>query len=243
MLTPCSNWVMRVRRFSSPASKTLRSSALAFVACSYASRALVRSGSCSMNAVAFLVNSFTAPMYVVIVDDHDGSWWTSARTFWGTTAKFSFLNCSFTKDSTSASPSDAKSGLSFEAKSGCAPIASSCFFHIRFTPLHLHYSGRGGGRCALCAGWPRRVKLQGPYGVLLGRFSDKSSFSTATGDYTHNLRARLPTAADPLVQSMSCTSFLIRAARLVQPFGLADANRAQSIGESSELFRVSLLRL
>src|ERR1019366_5358098 len=71
-LLPCSNWVMRVRRLPSPASKTSRSPALALIACSYASRALVRSGSCLMNAVAFLVNSFTASVYVVMVADDDG---------------------------------------------------------------------------------------------------------------------------------------------------------------------------
>jgi hypothetical protein len=68
-------------------------------------------------------------------------------------------------------------------------------------------------------------------------------FFNTYSDYTHNLRARLPTVADPLVRSVSCTSFLIRAARLVQSFGLDGANRTQSVGESSELFRVSLLRL
>src|SRR6266699_6397886 len=126
MLTACSSWVMRVLRFSWPVSKILRSSAPALIACSYESRALVRSGSCSMNAVAFLVNSFSASVYVVMVGDDDDGWWPSARTFRGPTAESRFSNRLSIKDSISASPSDSNS----ESDSGCARIASSCFFHI-----------------------------------------------------------------------------------------------------------------
>ena len=73
-------------------------------------------------------------------------------------------------------------------------------------------------------------------------FRAKEFFNTHRRLHSQSPR-RLPTVADPLLRSMSCTSFLIRAARLVQSFGLDGANRAQSVGESSELFRVSLLRL
>jgi hypothetical protein len=68
-------------------------------------------------------------------------------------------------------------------------------------------------------------------------------FFNTYSDYTHNLRARLPTVADPLVRSMSCTSFLIRAARLVQSFGLDGANGAQGVGKGSEFFWVCFPRL
>ena len=39
------------------------------------------------------------------------------------------VNCSFTRDWTKASPSDARSGLSVETRSD-GEAASSCFFHM-----------------------------------------------------------------------------------------------------------------
>src|SRR5438309_10289204 len=58
---------MRLRKLSSPASKTLRKSALVVKACWYAMCAWVRWCICSMKAVADLVNLSTASLYIAMV--------------------------------------------------------------------------------------------------------------------------------------------------------------------------------